>query len=122
MQVTIFTDILHQVRDALDLSYSNTAQLNTIIDEHLPKRPQFYRQEVVAGGEAFEFYARDLIECIKALWGDPEFLDELVFEPVREYVDAEKKIRLYHDMHTGKWWWKIQVHRDNLASQPVDSL
>lgn len=122
MQVTVFTDILHQVRDALDLSYSNTAQLNTIIDEHLPKRPQFYRREVVAGGEAFEFYARDPIECIKALWGDPEFLDELVFEPVCEYVDAEKKIRLYHDMHTGKWWWKIQVRRDNLASQPVDSL
>jgi len=25
------------------------------------------------------------------------------------YLDADQTIRLYHDMHTGKWWWETQV-------------
>ncbi|KAI0667134.1 hypothetical protein C8Q78DRAFT_1070858 [Trametes maxima] len=26
----------------------------------------------------------------------------------RHYADADKTIRLYHDLHTGKWWWSVQ--------------
>ena len=95
--------------EKLDLSYKNARELNKIIDEHLPDRPTFKHKEIVIGGEAFDVYFRDIIVCICALYSDPELLPYLVFLPEKHYVDKEKKVRLYHDMHTGKWWWTTQV-------------
>ena len=60
-------------------------------------------------GEAFDVYFRDIIQCVRSLYGDPEFSSVLVFVPERHYLDADQTIRLYHDMHTGKWWWETQV-------------
>lgn len=61
------------------------------------------------GGEAFDVYFRDIIECIKALFGDPEFAPYLVLRPERHYADENQTTRIFHDMHTGKWWWDTQV-------------
>ncbi|KAF8958080.1 hypothetical protein BDZ97DRAFT_1906593 [Flammula alnicola] len=98
---TAFTDLLaiDGVRDALGLSYKNSLELNKKIDDHLPGRPKFHRHEVVVQGEAMELYSRDVMECIQALWGDPDFAGELIFQPERHYAD---------DDETGKWWWKTQ--------------
>jgi hypothetical protein len=60
-------------------------------------------------GEIFDLYYRDPIECIKALFGDPEFSHDLLLEPERHFTGDDKKVRLYHEMHTGKWWWETQV-------------
>lgn len=60
-------------------------------------------------GEAFDVYCRDIIDCVKALYGDPEFAPYLVFVPERHYTDQDETQRLYHDLHTGKWWWNTQV-------------
>lgn len=60
----------------------------------------------------FDIYYRDIIECIKALFGDPNFADVLVFVPEHHYADEDETIRLYHEMHTGKWWWNSQKHLD----------
>jgi len=100
---------LLKVREALNLSYKNTEELNKIIDSSLPPRPSFKRHEVVIAGESFEFYARDIVECLKALWADPDFLPFLVFEPEKHYADDDHTVRLFHDMHTSKWWWATQV-------------
>ncbi|KAJ7882986.1 hypothetical protein B0H14DRAFT_2565065 [Mycena olivaceomarginata] len=104
---TAFTDLLkiEGVREALGLSYSNSVQLNAIIDAKLPGRPKFTRSEVVVGGEAFELYSRNIIECVRALFGDTDFAPYLF---VVHYADQDKTIRLYHNMHTGKWWWSTQ--------------
>lgn len=61
------------------------------------------------GDEAYDVYFRDLIECLKALFSDPEFARYLVFLPERHYADPDKTMRLFYDMHTGKWWWEVQV-------------
>jgi hypothetical protein len=98
-----------QVCDALNLSYKNSNKLNKIIDQKLPGRPTFQCREVIIANEAFELFSRDIIECIKALWGDVDFAPYLVVEPERHYADADQTIRLYFDMHTGKWWWSTQV-------------
>jgi Plavaka transposase len=91
------------------LSYSNSNELNKIIDEKLPGRPTFQRREVIIANEAFELFSRDIVECIKALWGDIDFASHLVVEPERHYADADQTIRVYCDMNTGKWWWCTQV-------------
>jgi hypothetical protein len=98
------------VPEALGLSYKNSRELNQIIDGDLPEgRPTFTRQEIVVGGEAFDVYFRPIVQCLKALYGDPEFAEELVFMPERHYSDADKTIRFYDDMHTAEWWWQTQV-------------
>ncbi|THU81028.1 hypothetical protein K435DRAFT_823508 [Dendrothele bispora CBS 962.96] len=108
---TAFSDLLDidGVQDALGLSYRNSEDLNKIIDKEIPiQRPSFTRSEVVIAGESFDLYKRDIIECIRALYGSPEHAQYLCVVPERHYSDADKTCRLYHDMYTGKWWWSTQ--------------
>lgn len=84
-------------------------ELNKIIDEKIPGRPKFQRREVVVAGESFELYSRDIMECVRALWGDPDFTPHLILEPERHYADDDHTTRIFHEMHTGKWWWAKQV-------------
>ena len=93
----------------MGLSYSSANELNRIIDENLQSRPRFERQEIVVAGEAFDVYFRDIFQSIRSLYGNPEFSSVLVFAPECHYLDADQTNRLYHDMHTGKWWWETQV-------------
>lgn len=64
---------------------------------------------MVIAGESFDLYTRDILECIKALYGNPDHCQYLCFTPERHYADADKTRRLYHDFNTGKWWWDTQV-------------
>lgn len=84
-------------------------ELNKIIEKKLPGRPAFKRMGIELGGEIFDVYFRDILECIKALYGDPEFAPYLVNAPERHYMDKECTLRIYHDIHTGEWWWSTQV-------------
>jgi hypothetical protein len=49
------------------------------------------------------------LECVRPLWGDADFAPYLFVVPEKHYVDKGKKIRMYHNMHTGKWWWSTQA-------------
>jgi hypothetical protein len=97
-----------QLHEKLGLSYKNSRELNKIIDS-LPDRPKFHRQQLVLGDEVLDFYHRDILECVRALYGDPEFAPYLVFAPERHYADEDTTIRMFSDMHTGRWWWETQV-------------
>ncbi|EIN09278.1 hypothetical protein PUNSTDRAFT_113700 [Punctularia strigosozonata HHB-11173 SS5] len=103
---TAFTELL--VREALGLSYKSSKELNTIIDTRIPGRPKFQHSEVAIGEGVYDLYSRDVIACIRDLFGDEEFAPLLVFTPEQHYTNADKSERLYHDMHTGEWWWKTQ--------------
>lgn len=50
-------------------------------------------------------YFRDILECIKSLYGDAEFAEYLKFVPEKHFENSECKEQLYHNMHTGGWWW-----------------
>lgn len=82
-----------------------------MIDRELPSRPRFVRDEVTVAVETFNFYRRDILPCIEALYGDPDFAPHLKFAPERRYVDPDHTIRIFHDMETGNWWRKTQVRR-----------
>ena len=92
-----------------ELSYRTVKQLNRFIDKKLPGRPAFERKEVDIGPKTLEFYCRSTLECIKSLFGDPQYAKDLVFVPERHYSSPERKSRLYHKMYTGDWWWETQV-------------
>ncbi|KAI0038015.1 hypothetical protein FA95DRAFT_1449770, partial [Auriscalpium vulgare] len=107
---TAFTELLQieGLRDALGLSFKSSKDLNDIIDSQLPAVPDFKSEEIVVDGETYEVWFRDVIQCIKMLYSNPEFLPHMSFAPERHYADEDLTIRLYHQMHTGNWWWKIQ--------------
>ncbi|KAI9451738.1 hypothetical protein BJY52DRAFT_1154329 [Lactarius psammicola] len=92
----------------LGLSYHNTKELNRIIDQEMPGRPKFKREDVCIGGESYDFYFREVIPCIRALFGDPRYSSRLVFAPERHYQDAGHTTQVFSEMYTGKWWWSVQ--------------
>ncbi|KAJ4497640.1 hypothetical protein C8R41DRAFT_917363 [Lentinula lateritia] len=108
---TAFSDLLaiDGVIEALGLSYRNSNDLNNIIDNKIPSRqPSFTREEVIIAGQSFDLYKRDIIECIQALYGNPDHSQYLCFSPERHYADTDNTVHLYHDFNTGKWWWNTQ--------------
>ncbi|KAJ6495119.1 hypothetical protein C8R45DRAFT_927065 [Mycena sanguinolenta] len=113
---TAFTDLIQidGVREALGLSYGTSAQLNTIIDNELPTgRPKFHKSEVVVDGQSFPLYSRDILECVRALYGDSDFAPYLFVAPERHYMDKDKTIRMYHNM-----CWN-QGRTFQVSSEPV---
>ncbi|KAH9952375.1 hypothetical protein BC827DRAFT_1159874 [Russula dissimulans] len=98
-----------KVVGALGLSYRTADQLNTIIDKKLPGYPPFKSLAIKIGGEELEFHYRDILLSIQALYGNPEFVCDLIFPPKQQYLDSEKTRQVYSEMHTSDWWWSVQL-------------
>ncbi|KAM6499250.1 hypothetical protein JOM56_004758 [Amanita muscaria] len=112
------------VVEMLGLSYKNAREMNKLIDAQLPGRPQFQRSDIKVGGEEMTMYSRDILQCIRALLGDPEFTAQLILRPERHYRrSGERWDRVFHDMHTGNWWWEMQsvleAHQPGAMLVPV---
>lgn len=67
--------------------------------------------------EELELWMRDPVECIRELMQNPTFKDSMEYVPERIYKDAEGKVRVYEEMWTGDWWWKIQVSLPNVIKK-----
>lgn len=108
---TAITELLgiSGLHEKLGLSYKNSKDLNKIIDTQMPTvRPKFKKLELELGGHIHVLYYRDIIACVRALYGAPEYTQYLVFLPEQHFEDKAQKSRMYHDMHTGRWWWYTQ--------------
>ena len=108
------TNTLLQVVNKLTLSFSSTKELNAIIDKALPGRPPFETRDLVIGGERLELHFRNILACIRCIYGDPEFAQELAVAPERHYADQEQTDRVFSEMYTGDWWWAVQVRKSIL--------
>ena len=93
----------------LGLSFQTTKELNDIIDKQLPGRPAFKWHEIVVDGQCYETYLHNIIECIKTLYSNPKFAPFITYSPTKLYVDETKEVRMFHQFHTGDWWWRAQV-------------
>ena len=108
------TNTLPQVVNKLGLSFSSTKELNDVIDKALPGRPAFETRRVVSGGETLELHFRNILACIRCIYGDPEFAQDLAVAPERHYTDQEQTDRVFSEMYTGDWWWAVQVRKSIL--------
>lgn len=97
------------MRDALQLSFKNSKELNKLIDSSLPPRPAFQRHELEVDGVKYDLWLRDVVGCIRILYGSPDWSSDLLVAPERHYTDASQTTRVYGDMNTGDWWWRLQV-------------
>lgn len=96
--------------EALGLSFKNSKELNRIINTKIPSVcAAFQHEEIVVASEAFDVYFQDIIQCIHALYGNPEFAQDLIFKPEWHYLDADHTTQVYSEINTAKWWWKTQV-------------
>lgn len=91
------------------MSYTSSNGLNKKIDALPSFCPKFRREEVTVDGENFEIFHRNILDCIAEIYGRHDLTPHLKFKPERHYADADMTIRIYGDMHTGKWWWGVQV-------------
>ncbi|KAI0038969.1 hypothetical protein FA95DRAFT_1504825 [Auriscalpium vulgare] len=117
---TAFTELLQidEVRERLNLSFNSSKALNAIIDSSMPSIPAFKCDEITVDGETYELFYRDIMQCVRHLYSNPEFLQTMAFTPECHYADdaaepadgaARPRTRVYGQMHTGKWWWHIQT-------------
>jgi hypothetical protein len=88
-------------------------ELNNIIDNEMTGLPSFRCMELDIGNEHLEFHCRDTLECIKMLFGDPDFLKDLALSPIQYYTNAEHTSRIINEMHSADWWWSTQVRNLN---------
>lgn len=109
IRISRAANLLWKVIGRLGLSYRSTKELNSIIDKDLPGRPSFACRDLTIGGETLHLYHRDILQCIRALYGNPEFTRDLIFAPERHFTDPERTCQVFSDMHTGEWWWEVQV-------------
>ena len=71
--LTIFSCVTYtslKVTNKLGLSFGSTKELNDIVDKALPGRPPFETHEVVVEGETLELHSRNILECIRSIYGD----------------------------------------------------
>jgi hypothetical protein len=83
------------------------------IDHNLHGHLSFQPHDITVGDEVVTLHVRNILECVRALYGEPEFAPFLIFKPQCHYhVSAGcTKSRVYHDMHTANWWWEVQVSK-----------
>ena len=109
-----------KVPEWLGLSFKNSWELNNLVDTHLPGQPLFQQKDILVSNKVCELFFQDIIQCIRALFRDPDFAPYLIFTPKRHYADNNKEEMIYHDMYTGAWWRFMQVSMQmiNVATMP----
>ena len=76
-----FTNLRTKIVDRLGLSYNSVQKLNGMINTELPGHPHFQPNVLDIGDEQLEFYSRDVLKCIRSLYGDPSWAQEMAFAP-----------------------------------------
>ncbi|QRV78328.1 helix loop helix DNA-binding domain protein [Ceratobasidium sp. AG-Ba] len=78
----------------------------------LPRGPRWYRETILVTGdqddEILDLWKRDIVEMIKMLLRDPRFIPHTRYAPERHYRSETKQDRVYDEMWSGRWWWRMQ--------------
>ena len=113
ISLNIFTYNLniYQSQKDLGLSYHNMETLKRKIS-NLPKQGEWQTCTMALSedpGVQHQIYYQNPIDVIKSLWSNPTYANQMVFAPQKVWISSDKTSRLYNEMWTGDWWWKIQV-------------
>ncbi|QRV82764.1 hypothetical protein RhiJN_10779 [Ceratobasidium sp. AG-Ba] len=78
----------------------------------LPQGPSWFRETIIVNGDQdnkiLDFWKRDIIALIRSLLADPRFIPHMRFAPERQYNSRTRQNRVYGEMWSGKWWWRMQ--------------
>jgi len=73
-----------------------------VIDTELPGWPRFQCNVLNIGGEQLEFYSQDVLECIRSLYGDPSWAQDMAFAPEQHYTSPMCTSRIYNEIVKGQ--------------------
>lgn len=92
--------------------WPNDAALLRDIDG-LPQGPNWTTAEVTVGEGLYKrkhtVYLRDILAVVRQLIGASRFKRCMHYVPERRWTSPERKCRVYDEMWTGDWWWRMQV-------------
>ncbi|QRV96544.1 hypothetical protein RhiJN_24562 [Ceratobasidium sp. AG-Ba] len=78
----------------------------------LPRGPRWYRETIIVTGdqdaEVLDLWKRDIAQLIRMLLGDRRFIPHTRYAPERHYTSETKRHRVYSEMWSGRWWWRMQ--------------
>ncbi|QRV96407.1 hypothetical protein RhiJN_24425 [Ceratobasidium sp. AG-Ba] len=93
-------------------TWRNSKQLVKDIDR-LPHGPGWKMETLVTRYGGIErrnyLFMRDILEVIRDLIGKRRFRRFMRYAPIRHWVSESKKSRIYGEMWTGDWWWRMQM-------------
>jgi len=72
---------------------------------------QWFEGQVDDSKRTQPFFYRNVRDCVRYLLCQIADQDDLVYAPWREFDPNGE--RIYAEMHTGDWWWEVQVQRHN---------
>jgi hypothetical protein len=55
------------------------------------------------------FIGRDIVQIVRELIGDPELEEDMVYAPQKHWSSEDRKVQVYSEMWTARWWWRQQV-------------
>ncbi|KAG8773758.1 hypothetical protein FRC12_002328 [Ceratobasidium sp. 428] len=78
----------------------------------LPKGPEWTTADVTVGEGRFRrtytVYLRDVLAVIRQLIGARRFKRWIRYSPERHWTSKDRKTRIYDEMWSGDWWWRMQ--------------
>lgn len=120
---------LCKVRNRIQASFPNKDELYKIVDA-LPQGAVWKSQLLKVTGdvkgldgaeivEELELWYRDPVECIRELIGNPLFRDSMSYAPEQLFEDPGGRRRVWNQMSSGDWWWKVQVRTGSSLTQSL---
>ncbi|KAG8710721.1 hypothetical protein FRC08_016801 [Ceratobasidium sp. 394] len=80
--------------------------------DRLPSGPKWTTETITVGEGDHKtkhiVFRRDIIEVIKDLMSDPRFKRFMRYAPERHWTSHECECRVYGEMWSGNWWWRMQ--------------
>ncbi|KAG8769586.1 hypothetical protein FRC12_004876 [Ceratobasidium sp. 428] len=78
----------------------------------LPRGPTWFRETIFVRGdqsnEVLDLWKRNIIDILVYLLSDRRFIPHIWFAPEKHYDSETKENRIYGEMWSGKWWWRMQ--------------
>ncbi|KAF8593671.1 hypothetical protein BDV93DRAFT_460569 [Ceratobasidium sp. AG-I] len=94
-----------------DLPWKNVKEFNRDIDA-LPHGPSWERRTIRvqgdAGVEVLDLWLRNIVDVVRQLISDRRFVQYMCYAPQKLWTSAERLSRVYNEMSTGDWWWRMQ--------------
>ncbi|KAJ7140071.1 Zn-finger domain-containing protein [Mycena crocata] len=89
--------------DALPTGPDWECEIITVAGDRLDENDEMMTEDL-------ELWRRDPVECIKELMSNPAFKEHMAYAPERVYTNADgrEESRIFDEMWTAEWWWKIQ--------------
>ncbi|KAG9088471.1 hypothetical protein FRC06_002015, partial [Ceratobasidium sp. 370] len=91
--------------------WKNMRQFDAEIDS-LPHGPDWYRQTIRVPGdngeEVVDLWKQNVIEIVAMLLRNRRFMQYMRFALEKHWESEDHRGRVYDEMWSGNWWWRIQ--------------